>query len=108
MAAAPSAHARCLGALSAAPGEETVIVLSGRREDEAFQRMLRISRQGYRPGTMWLWLTQDAEGGAVRTLIPHLDHLPANGAPTAIICRNRACQPPLHGPDELDLFLETG
>ncbi|HOB52475.1 MAG TPA: thioredoxin domain-containing protein [Acidobacteriota bacterium] len=107
VAGAPSAHARCLGALSAAPGEETVIILSGRREDEAFQQMRRISRQGYRPGTVWLWLTEDAEGEAIRALIPHLDHLPAGGAPAAIICRNRACQPPLNGPDELARFLET-
>jgi len=107
VAGAPSAHARCLAALSASPGEETVIVLSGRREDEAFQQMLRISRQGYRPGTMWLWLTKDAEGEAIRALIPHLDHLPDSGAPITIICRSRACLPPLNGPDELARFMET-
>ncbi|NLI48662.1 MAG: thioredoxin domain-containing protein [Acidobacteria bacterium] len=107
VAGAPSAHARCLSALSAAPGMETVIVLSGRREDEAFQRMLGITRRGYRPGTMWLWLTKDAEGEAIRTLIPHLDNLSVSGAPSAIICRNQTCQSPLNGPDELARFLES-
>jgi len=69
--------------------------------------MLRISRQGYRPGTMWLWLTKDAEGEAIRALIPHLDHLPDSGAPITIICRSRACLPPLNGPYELARFMET-
>ena len=103
----PSAHARFLGALEKEPGGVLTIVLSGRRDDEVFRQMVRVSQRTYQPGAVWLWLTADADGERIRELIPHLAHRPIGSSPTALVCRGGVCQQPFNGPDELARFLEN-
>ncbi len=83
----PTGHAMMLMALSLAYGKPQEIVIAGARGDVETEAMLRAVRSRFLPQTVVL--LQDER-------LSHIaDKTPVNGAATAYVCENYACQSPV-------------
>jgi uncharacterized protein YyaL (SSP411 family) len=87
------------------PGTEVVIVgPAGLPETQA---LIRTANRGYDPYRLVLLLDGTAPGvAALRGCVPLWEgKLPVEGKPTAYVCRNRTCSPPVVSDDQLRLEL---
>ncbi len=93
----PSAFGRLLSALSLFLDSPLEIVLLGDPEDPLVREMIRAVHAPFLP--------ERALVGGVASRLPPLPllegRLPRDGRPTAYVCRDRVCGPPLHGAEDL-------
>ena len=96
----PVAYTEALCALDFALGPTSEVVVAGRAGDGALEAMLRFLQIRYLPRTVFAWRRPDPDPLAV--LAPYTAALeaPAEGA-AAFLCRNRACERPVFGVEDL-------
>ncbi len=93
----PTAYTAFLAALTTLHAPTWEIVVAGEGDDPAVDRMLKVIRGIYLPGTTVLLLTPDDRGRQIRSLAPFTRSMhPAEGGATAYVCRDGACDLPLN------------
>lgn len=99
METAPLAFLKMLRAADALLCPPSEIVVAGPAEDAATQALLRVARGTYVPGKIIAWhdpssITEDA--------LPLLSgRAMVKGLPTAYVCRDHVCRPPVSTPEAL-------
>ncbi|MFC1544364.1 thioredoxin domain-containing protein, partial [Gemmatimonadota bacterium] len=102
IAAAPSAHTHLMSALDFLEGPSIEIVLAGDPDSDDLQAMLRTIRSSYVPNCVVLLRPEPQEDPAVAGPAPWVrDQRSVDGRATAYVCRDRACDLPIHDADAL-------
>ncbi len=82
------------------PGQE--IVIAGEMADSATKALIAETRKHYLPHAIVIHHEPDAEGEAIRKLVPFVaNQLPVNGQPAAYLCENYTCKAPVTTPQAL-------
>jgi len=91
----PVAHLQMVNALDFFLGPNVDITLVGNRNDPAMKAMLRSIHARFIPGLVLHFREGDDPDG----------HQALGGVPTAYLCTNMACRPPVNDPDDLEQLL---
>ena len=108
MARNPAAHHYMLSALSFELGPPAEVSIIGKPEIEATQALRDAAWRTYQPNRILALAPTDGsdEFGLAIEIAP-LRNKPAQlGKPTAYVCRNFTCSPPIHTPEELYALLK--
>ncbi len=107
IARSPSGFTQALIALQFASGPTEEIVVVGSRESPDTRRMLAAINAAYHPGKVLLF-KDPAEADALEKIAPFTKELNmVDGKATVYICRNFACERPIHSPEELEARLNS-
>lgn len=97
----PSSFSQALIALQFAEGDGVEIVVVGERGSQETRQMLDYIGSVYNPGKTVL-LKDPADAEAIEALAPFTKEMTMlEGRTTIYLCRNHACEPPIHSLEEL-------
>jgi uncharacterized protein YyaL (SSP411 family) len=83
------------------------LVVAGSRTDPATRALVAVYESGLRPDDDLL-LVDEGNRASLAALAPFAGNLPLrNGRPTAYVCREFACENPVHEPQELATLLDV-
>jgi len=94
-AARPSSYTFLMMALDFAVGPSAEVVIAGERDQQETQRMLQLARKAFLPNAVLL-LRDSCSQTELAALAPAIEaQVSEDGAATAYVCRQYACEQPL-------------
>jgi len=98
----PSAYCQLMVALDLAVGPSLEIVIAGREGADDTRAMIEALRAEFLPHAVILFRPEGESAARIASLAPYVESQSAlNGAATAYVCRNFACEQPVTDPAEM-------